>query len=110
MHEADPGRGWFGEGVTPYIKVIFTDAVLLEREKGLMPRARMDEDGTLWSNCIYLYREMYSAQDGYEVHMMFATKKRYELAYLTVKCCDICFEDNIVMPESLRETQNRDLR
>ena len=86
--------GWFGEGVIPYIKVIFTDAVLLKREKGLTPRARM-EDGTVWSNCVYLYHEMYSVQDGYEVHMLFATRGRSELAYLTVKCRDIYFEDNI---------------
>ena len=91
--------GWFGEGVTPYIKIIFTDADLLEREKGLTPRTQMDEDGTLWSNCIYLYHEIYSVQDGYEVHMMFAARKRSELAYLTVKCRDICFEDNITLPE-----------
>ena len=86
--------GWFGEGVTPYIKVIFTDAVLLEREKGLTPRARMDGDGNQSSNCVFLYHELYSVQDGYEVHMMFTTAKWPELAYLTVKCRDICFEDN----------------
>ena len=95
--------GWFGEGVTPYIKVIFTDAVLLEREKGLTPRARMEEDGTFWSNCVFLYHEMYCVQDGYEVHMMFATRGRSELAYLTVKCRDICFDDNIVLPVSPKE-------
>lgn len=87
--------GWSGEGITPYIKVIFTGAVLLEREKGLTPRARMEEDGTFWSRCIFLYHEMYCVQDGYEVHMMFATRGQSELAYLTVKCRDILFEDNI---------------
>ena len=47
----------------------------------------------------YLYHEMYSVQDGYEVHMMFATRGRSELAYLTVKCRDIWFEDNFVLPD-----------
>ena len=87
--------GWVGEGVTPYIKVIFVDAILLERERGLTPRTRMDGDGTLWSNCICLYHEMYSIKNGYEVHMMFTIRTWSEPAYLTVKCHDICFEDNI---------------
>ena len=87
--------GWGGEGVTPYIKVIFVDAILLERERGLTPRARMDGDGTRWSNCICLYHEMYSIKNGYEVHMMFTIRTWSEPAYLTVKCHDICFEDNI---------------
>ena len=87
--------GWFGEGVTPYIKVIFTDAVLLEREKGLTPRPRMHEEGTLCSNCIFLYHELYSMPAGYEVHMMFAIRGWSKLAYLTVRCRDILFEDNI---------------
>ena len=95
--------GWFGEGVTPFIKVIFTDAVLLEREKGLTPRVQRGEDGTLHSNCTYLYQEMYAAQDGYEIHMMFTTAKWSELAYLTVKCRDILFEDNIPLPASHKE-------
>ena len=69
---------------------------MLEREKGLTPRVRRDEDGTLWSNCIYLYDELYSTQDGYEVHMLFTTGKQYnKLAYLTVKCSDIRFKYNI---------------
>ena len=90
--------GWFGEGVTPYIKVIFTYAVVLEREKGLTPRVcRLDEDGTRDSNCVFLYHEMYSTQDGYEVHMMFAIKGRSEPAYLTVKCQYIRFEDNLAL-------------
>ena len=66
--------GWFGDGdgVTPYIKVIFTDAVLIEREKGLKPRTRTDADGVLCSKCVFLYHEMYSVENGYEVHMLFA--------------------------------------
>ena len=47
---------------------------------------------------------MYYVQDGYEVHMMFATKGRSELAYLTVKCRDIFFEDNLVLSESHMES------
>ena len=47
---------------------------------------------------------MYYVQDGYEVHMMFATKGRSELAYLTVKCRDIFFEDHIVLSESHKES------
>lgn len=95
--------GWFGEGVTPYIKVIFTNAVLLDREKGLTPRLQRGEDGTIYSICTYLYHEMYVAQDGYEIHMMFTTAKWYELAYLTLKCRDILFEDNITLLASPKE-------
>ena len=95
--------GWFGEGATPFIKVIFTGAALLEREKGLTPRVQRGEDGTLHSNCTYLCHEMYAAQDGYEIHMMFTTSKWPGLAYLTVKCRDILFEDNITPPASPRE-------
>ena len=46
---------------------------------------------------------MYAAQDGYEIHMMFTTAKWPELAYLTVKCSDILFEDNITLPASSKE-------
>lgn len=54
--------GWFGEGVTPYIRVIFNDAVLLEREKGLTPRTQGNQDGTLWHTdplCKYMYIHSY---------------------------------------------------
>ncbi len=91
--------GWFGDGVTPYIKVIFTDAVLMERERGLKPRTRMDADGALCSKCVFLYHEMYSVESGYEVHMLFAVDGRSDLAYLTVRCGEIGFEDNIVLPQ-----------
>lgn len=47
------------------------------------------------SNCVFLYHEMYSTPGGYEVHMMFAMRGRGELVYLTVKCRDIRFGDNI---------------
>lgn len=93
--------GWFGDedGVTPYIKVVFTDAVLIEREKGLKPRTRTDADGAICSKCIFLYHEIYSVENGYEVHMLFAVDGWSNLAYLTVRCSEIGFEDNIVLTE-----------
>ena len=57
-----------------------------------------DADGALCSKCVFLYHEIYSVENGYEVHMLFAIDGRSDLAYLTVRCGDICFEDNIVLP------------
>ena len=90
--------GWCGDDVTPYSKVLFRDAVLLEREKSLVPRTMRDADGTLSSNCTFLYHELYAGPDGYEVHMLFATAGRSGLAYCTVRCGDIAFQDNVPMP------------
>lgn len=90
--------GWYGDDVTPYIKVLFRGADLLERERGLIPRTMQDADGALSSNCTFLYHELYASPDGYEVHMLFATAGRRGLAYCTLRCDDIVFEDNVPMP------------
>ncbi len=94
--------GWYGDDITPYIRVIFRDAALVEREKGLTPRTVPDADGALSSNCTFLYHELYSNPDGYEVHMLFATARRRSLAYCTVRCRDIMIQDNIVLPNGTR--------
>ena len=81
------------EGETPYMKVIFKNVSMLEREKGLVFRKKTRNDGTTGSNCQFLYHELYCTEEGYEVHMMlWATKA---LKYLTVKCGEIEIEDNI---------------
>ena len=99
------GYGWSeeeqNEGITPYIKIIFTDGVLLEREAKQRLRTRIDEDGNPNSNCIYLYDELYSVPGGYEVHMLFyILEAQNRLAYLTIRCSDIHFEDNITLPKA----------
>ncbi|MBQ4563092.1 MAG: DUF4085 family protein [Lachnospiraceae bacterium] len=70
----------------PYLKVIFRGVTKFEREKGLVLRKKVDEDG-VGSNCRYLYDELYRTEDGYEVHMLLWTMK--ELRYVTVRCRDI---------------------
>ncbi|MCH5183790.1 MAG: DUF4085 family protein [Oscillospiraceae bacterium] len=89
------------EGITPYIKIIFIEGVLLEQEAILRLKTKIDEDGDLDTNCIYLYDELYSVPGGYEVHMLFYILEEQErLAYLTIRCSDIHFEDNITLPKA----------
>ncbi len=78
---------------TPYIKIIFNNVQKIYREKGLVLRTKIEEDGELYSNCRYLYDELYKNEDGYEVHMLLWTPKA--LRYLTIQCENIAFEDNI---------------
>lgn len=84
--------GW-PEDNTPYIKIIFKNVRKYEREKGFSLRPRLSEHGELGSGCVYLYDELYRNEDGYEVHMLFWTRK--SLRYLTIHCEDIQFQDNI---------------
>lgn len=97
--------GWSEEeqkaGITPYIKIIFTEGVLLDREAKQRLKTKIDEGGNPDSNCIYLYDELYSVPGGYEVHMLFyILESRNRLAYLTIRCSDIHFEDNITLPKA----------
>jgi hypothetical protein len=41
-----------------------------------------------------LYKEIYRTDTGYEVHMMFWLPKG--LAYLTIACEDLSFEDGVL--------------
>jgi len=84
--------GWPKE-TTPYIKIIFKNVSKLEREKGLVLRMKRDDNGEVFSNCQYLYDELYKTEVGYELHMLLCTTKA--LRYLTIGCEDICFIDNI---------------
>ena len=84
--------GW-PDDTTPYIKIIFKNVQQFDREKGFSLRPKLDEDGDLRTDCIYLYDELYRTEDGYEVHMLFWTHKA--LRYLTICSEDVKFEDNI---------------
>ncbi len=84
--------GWM-EPMTPYIKIIFKNVSLLEREGGFMPRPRKADDGTYSSNYAYLYDELYRVGEEYEVHILLWSLRG--LRYLTIRCEDIRFEDNI---------------
>ena len=77
---------------TPYIRVIFKDVTLFEREKGLVIRKRIGQYGEWEANYAYLYNELYCTETGYEIHMLLRGK---ELRYLTIGCGDVVFEDNI---------------
>ena len=85
--------GMQAEGESPYAKVTFKRVSMLDRERGLVFRKKIKNDGMTGSNCQFLYHELYRTEEGYEVHMMlWATK---ELRYVTIKCEDIEIEDNI---------------
>lgn len=42
-----------------------------------------------------MYHKIYKKQEGFEVHMMFSTPG--DLAYLTVACTDVAYEDGITI-------------
>ena len=84
--------GWI-EPMTPYINVIFKNVTFLDREKGMVLRKRKNEEGEYTSNYVYLYKELYRTEAGYEVHMLLWSF--CGMRYLTIECEDIQFEDNI---------------
>jgi len=84
--------GWPND-TTPYIKLIFKNVRQFDREKGFSLRPKLNKWGDLRTGCTYLYDELYRTENGYEVHMMFWTRKA--LRYLTICSEDIEFEDNI---------------
>lgn len=86
--------GWTGD-FTPYIKIIFKNVQLFDREKGFALRPKVNECGELGTSCKYLYDELYRDESGYEVHMLLWTPKA--LRYLTICSEDIEFEDNIAL-------------
>jgi hypothetical protein len=89
------GDGLWSDAPTPYRKVVFQQAVVLEKEEGLRVRKlESDEDGFYQSNVSFLYHEIYRTDTGYEAHMMFLVSKG--LAYLTIACTDISFEDGVL--------------
>lgn len=70
------------------MKILFRDAIILEKDPWLRVRKYKTEDGTILSNTTFLYHELYNKDHGYEIHMMFWTGKA-KLAYLTVWCSDV---------------------
>ena len=86
--------GLWPEDATPYRKLTFKKAQILEKEPGLRCRKYMLED-FYSSNVCFMYHEIYKKQEGFEVHMMFATPG--DLAYLTVACADVVYEDGITI-------------
>jgi hypothetical protein len=89
------GDGLWADTPTPYRKVVFQQAVVLEKEAGLrVHKLESDEDGFYQSNVSFLYHEIYRTDTGYEAHMMFWVPKG--LAYLTIACTDIYFKDGVL--------------
>jgi hypothetical protein len=87
--------GLWPDGTTPYRKVVFHHAAVLEKEAGLRVRkSETDEDGFFRSDISFLYHEIYRTDIGYEAHMMLWVPQG--LAYLTIACTDITFEDGVL--------------
>ena len=89
------------EDETTYRKVIFYDAEIIEnevknsirRKKEILPSEDENEinGSEEWSNCWYLYDEIYALEDGrYEIHMMMEVNG---LRYVTVRCSDVRVEE-----------------
>ncbi len=89
--------GW-PEGVSPYARIVFTDAEVLEND-GLHVRTSRQEDGTPTSNVSWLYHELYRMPEGgYELHMLlWVNRSREPLRYLTVRCRDLRVETNVAV-------------
>jgi hypothetical protein len=89
------GDGLWSDEPTPYRQVVFHQAVVLEKEAGLrVHKLESDENGFYQSNVSFLYHEIYRTDTGYEAHMMFWVPQG--LAYLTIACTDIFFEDGVL--------------
>jgi hypothetical protein len=87
--------GFWPDDATPYRRVIFHKATVIEKEAGLrVQKLESDDEGFYRSNTTFLYKEIYRTDTGYEVHMMFWMPKG--LAYLTIACEDISFEDGVL--------------
>ena len=84
------------DGVSPYTKVTFCNAVSVDREEGLAFAMGKDEDGMFTSDKVFLYDETYRTETGYEVHMLIQGTE--DLYYMTIACGEIFYEERI--PES----------
>lgn len=84
--------GLWPDDATPYRKVVFKDAEILEKERGLIAR-KYREGNVYHSNVSFLYYELYQKDGKYEVHMMFDFAGK--LRYFTVKCRDILYIDGL---------------
>ena len=89
--------GW-PEDVSPYARVVFTDAEVLEND-GLHLRTSRQTDGTRTSAVSWLYHELYRTPDGgYELHMLlWVNRAREPLRYLTVRCRTLRVETNVAL-------------
>lgn len=92
------------EDETTYRRVIFYNAEVIEnevknsirREKEILPSEDENEinESTEWSNCWYLYDEIYALDDErYEEHMMMDVNG---LRYVTVRCSDVSVEEMFI--------------
>lgn len=84
--------GIWPDDLTPYRRVIFINAKVIEKENGLKP-TKCKQDGIYFSNIRFLYHEIYEENGVYEAHMMFDSNR--DLRYFTVKCNDIVYSDGI---------------
>lgn len=87
-----------GDGLPPYLKIIFKNAYSVDREKGLRIAAKKDTKyGFVHSNCQYLYEEIYRTDKGCEFHFLLRTQSA--LCYLTVSCEDVEFDTDFDIGE-----------
>lgn len=83
---------------SPRVKIIFRNAYSVDREIGLRIVTGEDEKyGFVFSNCKYLYEEIYRTDRGYEFHFLLWTQRA--LRYLTVACEDVEFDENFDIGE-----------
>ena len=90
------------DGCPPRVKIIFKNAYSVDREKGLRIVAREDAKyGFVFSNCKYLYEEIYRTDKGYEFHFLLWTQSA--LRYLSVASEDVEFDTDF----DIREIRNK---
>ncbi|SCK02243.1 Uncharacterised protein [uncultured Eubacterium sp.] len=97
--------GFCVEDASPYRKVVFSDVISFEREKGLYIRT-YEYQGRRTSNCTYLHNEVYLLEDGsYEFHFLVSTR---ELRYVMVRCQGVkCEKDiNVIVKNDKIEIDN----
>lgn len=91
------------DGSPPYVKVIFENTSKVDGGKDLIIRAELDEEGTLFSNCRYIYENVLLTENGYQVKLTLWTPEADRC--LTVECEDIEFAEDITIEEILAKKQ-----
>lgn len=85
--ELRKGEWGYGEGDTPYDRIIFKNARLLERDETLQIECYM-ENGEYFSECQYLMEELYRVDNGnFAFHLLAVSGE--EVGYITIECEDI---------------------
>ena len=104
------------EGESPFRKIVFKRAEVIERDKGMAIRTHRHDheecgedhehddccghdhhEGCVHSNCVFLISEVYNVGNAYETHMLFMMPSG--LKYLTVKAADIEIKNDAAFPE-----------